>query len=61
MFTRQHYKTVAHLISEYSHNNAIDKDMFIDSLCAVFQRDNERFDKERFIEACYQLPKGERK
>lgn len=63
MFTRQHYKAIAEIIKT---NNAVktevspfyrqgnnDACQFITKdLADYFTRDNERFDRQKFVEAC---------
>ncbi len=55
MFTRQHYKAIAHAIDINSkgNTNLIHKDSLILELCAYFQEDNPNFDRNKFITACF--------
>jgi hypothetical protein len=65
-FTRVHYKAIARIIAESSaqvdtfdgdlatgSTQHIDKAELVSELSKLFQKDNERFDEGRFIEACY--------
>lgn len=46
--TRKHFELVAEAI-----RTAQDKSEVVDNLCLAFKSDNFRFDKDRFIQACY--------
>ena len=48
-FSKRHYEVIAKEIRE---KNPRDKKSFIDLLVNLFQGDNERFNKERFLKAC---------
>jgi len=48
-FSKRHYEVIAKEIRE---KNPRDKESFIDLLVNLFQGDNERFNKERFLKAC---------
>lgn len=57
MFTRQHYKAVAEIIKKHSSEDnfsikVIDVDVLTYHLADYFAKDNERFDREKFLEAC---------
>lgn len=52
MFTRQHYIAIAKILKDVRMLNAADqREQIGDELADYFQRDNERFDRERFMEA----------
>ena len=56
--TRKHFKAIAKAInynSIYSNNSSrriIKKDALIDELCVVFKQLNNRFDSNKFKDAC---------
>jgi hypothetical protein len=61
MFTRQHYKAIAEMISELSEDivnangekeTVVHKGRLVSELARFFARDNERFSRERFEDAC---------
>ena len=61
MFTRQHYKAIAAIIKETSdmhdHPNlyawmATDTEGLAGKLADYFAKNNPRFDREKFLEAC---------
>lgn len=51
MFSKQHYEAIAHIINR--HNDTISKHALTRELADVFEPDNERFDREKFLVACY--------
>jgi len=48
-FSKRHYEVIAKEIRE---KNPKDKESFINLLANLFEGDNERFNKERFLKAC---------
>ena len=64
MFTKQHYVAIAKIIDgktcvQLLSNNPFDyilKSQVIDALASMFEADNYRFDREKFIEACGKYP-----
>lgn len=62
MFTRQHYKAIATKINGATHYTSlsplgniaptIDKTQLVNKLADYFVEDNERFDRQKFLEAC---------
>lgn len=58
MFTRRHYKEVARIIAKLPENTGSErqaKHIVIADLSDLFQRDNENFDFDKFLEACHAL------
>ena len=55
MFTRQHYKAIAVIIASGDTDCASGCGvlfLIIHKLADYFTKDNERFDREKFLEAC---------
>lgn len=57
MLTRKDYKALSHLINVDTDDGSIDvivKSMFLFDLCVLLKEDNPNFDKQKFMDACYQ-------
>ena len=53
--TRKHYISISKAIRQSKCNysrNKIDKDILVDELCIIFARDNNLFNRSRFVDAC---------
>ena len=56
--TRKHYIKIAKIIKDSTSKelkmcNTLNKRDVIDDLCIMFKQDNNNFDNNRFINACY--------
>jgi len=52
-FSRRHYQAIADAIEGVPTRGDIrDRELVVDHLAALFQEDNPRFDRERFVSAC---------
>ena len=52
MFSKRHYTEIAKLINESDGNTKLD--IWVnEKLIPLFREDNSKFDKERFLKACY--------
>ena len=51
MFTAQHYRAIARIIANSGHTESGFPAM-IEALAEMFQQDNIKFDRERFVNAC---------
>jgi hypothetical protein len=55
MFTKQHYEAIAKIINRHtSANGSIKKHELTRGLADMFEQDNERFSREKFLVACYE-------
>lgn len=57
MLSRKHYKAIASIIKDntlFKHDEfiAINDFNLINDLCKYFKQDNNRFDNDRFVNAC---------
>lgn len=52
MFTKQHYKAVAKIISQYSTTPHGDKPFLVKEFVKLFKPDNQLFNEVKFVEAC---------
>ena len=57
MLSRKHYKTIASIVKDSTTLDAygdeiVHKEDLINDLCKYFKQDNNRFDYDRFINAC---------
>ena len=55
MFSKRHYQAIADALSRtstYSSQGQSQKVMIVVELADTFEKDNPRFDRARFIEAC---------
>ncbi len=55
MLSRKYYKMIAEIIRDntfFNNKRTINKDTFINDLCAEFKTDNKLFNTSKFIEAC---------
>lgn len=67
MFTRKHYKAIAKITDSKTcvqilSDNPFDyllKNQVIDALADMFEEDNPRFDRDKFIKACGRYPTKE--
>ena len=56
--TKKHYKAIAQVIKNSTiifksmNKQVINKNELINDLCDIFKQDNNRFDYDRFINAC---------
>jgi len=60
--TRKDYRSIAKILKDNSYNGCpldgevpyeeIDRDSLINDFVIMFKKDNSRFDKERFVNAC---------
>jgi hypothetical protein len=54
--SRKHYERIAKALEKVTDNNCGCKPTdfldLIDELCVIFEEDNDRFDSDRFKEAC---------
>ena len=59
MLTRKYYKMIAKAIKESEwvidsrDNETLHRPSLIENLCRVFKQDNNLFNKDRFVNACY--------
>tara|TARA_R100001530_G_scaffold126123_1_gene94859 strand:+ start:48 stop:272 length:225 start_codon:yes stop_codon:yes gene_type:complete len=59
--TRKHYIAISRIIDERTmidndnntNNNYVNKHGLVEDLCTYLGEDNDRFDRPRFIDACY--------
>ena len=51
MFTKKHYEAIANIINH--HEDKISKYSLTRELADLFDQDNERFNREKFLVACY--------
>lgn len=51
--TKKHFEAFAEAIKETNFDTPSDKIDFIRSLSSVMKESNSRFDKRRFVKACY--------
>jgi len=51
MFTKQHFKEIARIISQCSTQYG-DRMFLFEEFCKLFEKDNPLFDKAKFAEAC---------
>ena len=49
-FSKMHYEEVAKVIKEHRYPD--DTYIIIEHFCNMFEKDNEKFDKDKFIRAC---------
>lgn len=65
MFTRQHYKAIAEILdgktcvqilSPEEPSLYLQKQQVVEALANMFEEDNERFDRDKFFDACYTSP-----
>ena len=52
MFTKQHYRKIAEIISQCSTTPHGDKQFLFNEFCKLFEKDNPLFDKSKFADAC---------
>lgn len=50
--TRKDYTVMAKLIRKCNHGDTIDAEAFVLRLCAIYAKDNERFNGRLFVKAC---------
>lgn len=64
MFTKQQHKAVAETLVIHSHFERPDSraqellEEVVESLCAMFRKDNPNFDSGKFWKACFHGPKS---
>lgn len=53
MFTRKHYKAIAGIV-KLAHNDddTISTPVLLNGISKMFENDNPRFDRSKFIKAC---------
>ena len=51
MITKKDYKAIAEIIEEHLRNKEVCLP-FANELADYFEKDNEKFDKDRFLKAC---------
>ena len=54
--SRKHYRQLAQAIKDTTMRDTqpiLNKDSFINIMCDMLYKDNNNFDKQRFIEACH--------
>jgi len=54
MFTQRHYVAIAAILdsARSQHGGSVVLDEIVTELCSLFARDNERFNRTRFLAAC---------
>lgn len=60
MFSKKHYEVIAKVIQELPANGRLNSQSLVaESFADVFESDNPRFDRERFIWVCLAAPTRE--
>lgn len=50
--SKKDYITIAKAIESFGYVNYLEKRLYVEALCNLFEHDNKRFNRKKFVEAC---------